>query len=153
MRTESFLGEPELATLVRGALEAVQGVFSVSHAPVTGSLLIEYAPGVTDVESLLAIITDTAGLRGIIDEQEARGLKVPLAEQVVRGAKWLDSLTRELTGAGLHELIPAALTASAIYSLFRKPPSDSLLPRWDNALYWAYNLFRDGLQDQARHEG
>ncbi|NOJ78275.1 HMA2 domain-containing protein [Myxococcus xanthus] len=148
VRASCFRDDSEIADRVRGELGETQGVFGTVHSPLTGSLLVEYSPDEADVESLLAAIVDSAGLDGIVDAKfMVKSRKAP-AEHVVSGARWLDGLARELTGAGLYELIPMVLTATGIYSLVANPSQKGWLPRWDNALYWAYSVFRDGVREQ-----
>ncbi|QDE91086.1 hypothetical protein BHS06_20095 [Myxococcus xanthus] len=148
VRASCFRDDSDVADRVRGELGETQGVFGTVHSPLTGSLLVEYSPDAADVESLLAAIVDAAGLDGIVDAKfMAKSRKAP-AEHVVRGARWLDGRVRELTGAGLYELIPVVLTATGIYSLVANPSQKGWLPRWDNALYWAYSVFRDGVREQ-----
>ncbi len=148
VRAACFRDVSEVAERVRGELGETPGVSCTLHSPLTGSLLIEYSPEVADVESLLAAIVDTAGLDGIADADAVARSRRPPAENIVRGAKWLDGLSRELTGAGLYELIPAVLTVTGVYSLVTNPSQKGWLPRWDNALYWAYSVFRDGVREQ-----
>lgn len=152
VRASCFRGDSVIADRVRGELGETQGVFGTIHSPLTGSLLIEYGPDAADVESLLAAIVDTAGLDGIVDAKfMAKSWKAP-AEHVVSGARWLDGLARDTTGAGLYELIPMVLTATGIYSLVANPSQKGWLPRWDNALYWAYSVFRDGVREQEQED-
>ncbi|WP_141589864.1 MULTISPECIES: HMA2 domain-containing protein [unclassified Myxococcus] len=148
VRASCFRDDSDLADRVRGELGETQGVFGTVHSPLTGSLLVEYSPDEADVESLLATIVDTAGLDGIVDAKFMAKSRMAPAEHVVSGARWLDGLARELTGAGLYELIPVVLTATGIYSLVANPSQKGWLPRWDNALYWAYSVFRDGVREQ-----
>ncbi|WP_426752672.1 HMA2 domain-containing protein [Myxococcus sp. Y35] len=152
VRAACFRDASDVADRVRGELGETQGVFCTVHSPLTGSLLIEYSPDIADVESLLASIVDTAGLDGIVDSQAMARSRKPPAEHVVDGARWLDGLARELTGAGLYELIPAVLTVTGVYSLVANPKQKGWLPRWDNALYWAYSVFRDGVHEQERED-
>jgi hypothetical protein len=56
-------------------------------------------------------------------------------------AKELNAITMELTGsrADLRVLVPTAIAALGAYSFaYGKEPR---LPRWDNLLYWSYNIF------------
>ncbi|AKQ65700.1 hypothetical protein A176_002612 [Myxococcus hansupus] len=152
VRADCFRDASELADRVRGELGETQGVFSTTHAPLTGSLLIEYSPDAADVESLLAAIVDSAGLDGIVDAKALSHSRKAPAEHIVDGVRRLNGLARELTGAGLYELIPAVLTVTGIYSLVANPSQKGLLPRWDNALYWAYSVFRDGVREEEREE-
>ena len=144
VRSVRFRGATPEAERVRTALDGTPGVARVSHFPTTGSLLVEYAPGEVEVEAILASAVARSGLEGVIDVGEARG-RVSMLQSVVQTARRLDELSQGLTGAGLYELIPAALVATSLVSLVTRRAERSRLPRWDNALFWAYSLFREGL--------
>jgi hypothetical protein len=56
-------------------------------------------------------------------------------------ARELNAISMELTGsrADLRVIVPTAIAALGAYSfVYGKEPR---LPRWDNLLYWSYNLF------------
>jgi hypothetical protein len=127
------------AARVRAALEATPGITALSHNARTGSLLVEYQPGLADPEAILARIAAAAGLGMPADDERARH-KEPalLAIEVTRE---VNEIIHEVTGyrADLRALVPAGMAVLAGYSLYAH--KESKLPRWDNLLYWSYNVF------------
>ena len=127
-------------SLVREAIEAQPGVTRLSHNARTGTLLVEYQPGLAEPDDLLQHIADAAGLeRPGKDAIGAFGRSPALL--AVEAARQLNAITAELTGsrADLRAIVPAALAALSAYSFVVH--QDTRLPRWDNLLYWSYNLF------------
>ena len=127
------------ADRVRAALEAEPGITAVSHKAKTGSLLVEYQPGLADLEAILMRIAGAAGLDPPADDALFRPR--PPALIAIDTARELNDLVLEITGyqADLRGLVPAGMAALAAYSFaFNKEPR---LPRWDNLLYWSYNVF------------
>lgn len=124
---------------VRAALEVEPGITAVSHKARTGSLLVEYQPGLADPEAILVRIAAAAGLDPPVDDASFRPR--PPALIAIDAARELNDLVHEITGyqADLRGLVPAGMAALAVYSFaFNKEPR---LPRWDNLLYWSYNVF------------
>jgi hypothetical protein len=125
---------------VREAIEQRPGVTRFSHNARTGTLLVEYQPGLAEPDDVLEHIADAAGLerpgKGAI-----RALGRTPALLAVDAARELNAIAAELTGsrADLRALVPAALAALGAYSFVVH--KDSRLPRWDNLLYWSYNVF------------
>jgi hypothetical protein len=137
VRAEAFR-EGDAADRVRAALDAEPGITAVSHNPRTGSLLVEYQPGHADPEAVLARIAAAAGLA--MPDEGARLRPREPAVVAIDAARELNDLVGEITGhrADLRSLVPLGMTALAAYSFFNgKDP----LPRWDNLLYWSYNIF------------
>jgi hypothetical protein len=139
VRAEAFRAI-EVGDRVRAALEVEPGISHVAHNARTGSLLIEYEPGLADVEAIL----DRAAAAAWIDppgaDAEALARLREPALVAIDAAGELNSVVYELTGyrADLRAVVPAGLAALAAYSLVKgKDP----LPRWDNLLYWSYNIF------------
>lgn len=126
-------------TRVRSALDAMRGVSSVAFNTQSGSVLVEYEPGVVDPNALIDAVARAGGLELLRAE-----LKPPrrrrAATSVIAAAREANAFASELTGgrADLRELVPLVMTGLAAYSFFvRKDP----LPRWDNLAYWAYSIF------------
>ncbi len=59
----------------------------------------------------------------------------------IDAAREANALVSELTGhqTDLRSLVPMGLAALAVYSAGAS--KHQLLPRWDNLLYWSYNIF------------
>ena len=130
--------EAEVAERVRAALDVEPGITAVAHNVRTGSMLIEYQPGLADSEAILSRIAATAGLDMPSDELTA-GKKPALV--AIDAAREVNELVSELTGeqTDLRSLVPMGMAALAAYSfVYHK---DARLPRWDNLLYWSYNIF------------
>jgi Heavy metal associated domain 2 len=138
LRSEAFRGAVAVDE-VRSALE-IPGITRVSHSDRTGSLLIEYQPGLADAEVIIAAIVAAAGLDPPAEDVNAARRREP-AVAAVDAARELNEIVYELTGyrAELRTLVPIGLSALAAYSfVYHK---DARLPRWDNLLYWSYNIF------------
>jgi Heavy metal associated domain 2 len=141
VRADAFREEGDAADRVRAALDAVPGITAVAHNPRTGSLLVEYQPGHAEPETLLARIASAAGL-AMPDEGARLRPREPVLV-AIDAARELNDLVHEATGhtADLRALVPAGMAALAAYSFaFSK---EDRLPRWDNLLYWSYNIFRE----------
>lgn len=128
----------DTAARVLTALEAEPGIVAVSHTPRTGSLLVEYQPGLADSEAILARIAAVSGLD--LPSGAQRSPRVEPGIVAIAAARELNTLVHELTGyrTDLRTIVPLGMAALSAYSLVvGKDP----LPRWDNLLYWAYNIF------------
>jgi hypothetical protein len=124
---------------VRTAVEAIPGITRFAHNGRTGSLLVEYQPGLTEPDFLLAHIADAAGIARYRADATHRPSSPGLL--AVDAARELNAIAYELTGwrADLRSVIPAGLAAFAAYSF--AVGKEDRLPRWDNLLYWSYNVF------------
>lgn len=140
VRADAFANEGAVIDRVRDAIEAQPGVTRFSHKARTGTLLVEYQPGLAEPDDLLEHIADAAGLERP-GKDAIRALGRTPALLAVEAARELNAITAELTGsrADLRGIVPAALAALSVYSFVVK--KDSRLPRWDNLLYWSYNVF------------
>jgi hypothetical protein len=123
---------------VRAALDAEPGIAAFVHNARTGSILVEYEPGLADSETILSRIADAADLE--MPSDEAPPPKKP-ALVAIDAAREVNAIVADLTGqqADLRSLVPLGMAALAAYSfVYHK---DARLPRWDNLLYWSYNVF------------
>jgi hypothetical protein len=140
VRAEVFRRRPEVVDRVREAIEGLAGVTRFTHSERTGSLLIEYDPGFTEPDEVVDQIAGAADLRRP-DEGVLRAQRRAPAVVAVEVARELNALSKELTGSqvDLRVFVPTALAALSAYSFaYHK---DARLPRWDNLLYWSYNIF------------
>jgi hypothetical protein len=128
----------DVGARVVAALEAVPGIEVVRHNPRTGSILVEYEPGLAHPEAVLARIAAAADLDPPTDDRP-RGREPAIV--AIDAAREVNELVDELTGhrADLRSLVPMGMAALAAYSFVYH--GDARLPRWDNLLYWSYNIF------------
>lgn len=63
------------------------------------------------------------------------------ARVAIDAAREVNELIHEVTGyrADLRTIVPVGIAAWAAYSFAVR--GDQRLPRWDNLLYWSYNIF------------
>jgi hypothetical protein len=129
--------EPTPFERVRAALDAEPGITEITHNARTGSVLIEYQPGLTDSEGILALIAEAAGLEMPSDDELPP--KKP-ALVAIDAAREVNELVADLTGQQLdmRSLVPLGMVALGAYSFVY---GKDRLPRWDNLLYWSYNIF------------
>lgn len=148
VRAETFRAEGPLAGQVREAILAMPGVTRFEHSVRTGSVLIEYEPGLTEPDSILSHLAEAAGVLPCAEGALARA-RTP-AILAVGAVQELNAIAAELTGykADLRSLVPAGLAALSAFSLIAgKEPR---LPRWDNLLWWSYSLFFDHHREEIR---
>jgi hypothetical protein len=140
VRAEVLREDTDLAARVSSALDEMAGIRRVTHNPRTGSILVEYEPGLVEPDGIALRIAETARLISPFDPRAAKPVVRP-AGTVIAGARTLNGIADELTGgrADLRSLVPAALAGAAAYSfVFGRGPR---LPRWDNLLWWSYSVF------------
>jgi hypothetical protein len=140
LRASAFRDD-HAAECAREALLAEPGITAVAHNASTGSLRIDYEPGLADPERILFRVASAAALDLPLDEREARFRRTRPALIAIDAMREINTAVEELTGAraDLRTLVPVGLAALATYSLaFGHGPR---LPRWDSLLYWAYSTF------------
>jgi len=140
VRADVLRDDAELAEAIARELEALPGIVRVTSNARTGSVLVEYEPGLAEPEGIVERIARTAHLMSPFDPRAARPVARP-ASALIDGARGLNSIVEELTGsrADLRSIVPAALAGAAAYSfVYGKGPR---LPRWDNLLWWSYSVF------------
>ena len=113
---------------------------SVRYTAQTGSILVEYEPGLADADDIILRIADAADLAPPLDEATLRERRARPALLAIGASRELNKLTEEITGgrADLRSIVPAALAGLAIYSFIEEK---NRMPRWDNLLYWGFNIF------------
>jgi hypothetical protein len=139
VRADAFRQRPAVVDTVREAIEALPGITRFTHTQRTGSLLVEYEPGFIEPDQIVEQIADSAELERPRSDVVAQH-RAP-AVVAVGAARELNALSMELTGSqiDLRVLVPTALAALGAYSFVYG--KDARLPRWDNLLYWSYNIF------------
>ncbi len=143
VRAPEFRQEEGLVASIQEAMEGIGGVSDAVYSPASGSLLIEYEPGLVSVGELLALMVEVGGFSGAIDVGDRQRDPRELGGAVLEGAERLSQAVSELSGgrADLRLLVPLAIASVSAYSLLRGP--GPRLPRWDNLLWWSYSLFTD----------
>jgi len=145
VRAEAFR-QGDVAGHVREAALALPGVVRVEHNARSGSVLVEYEPGMAEPDALLAEVAAAGNLAPCDDGALAR-MRSP-ALVAVGAVQELNAIAGELTGqrADLRALVPAGLVALTAYSLLRG--TEPRLPRWDNLLWWSYSVFMNHHRDE-----
>lgn len=139
LRADVFVDANGAAEEVRLALEGVDGVRSVRHAPATGSLLVAYDPARIEANRVIALVAGAAGLDDVVDGD--RRDPADLAGAVVEAARAANAAVVEASGGrtDLRGVISAALAGASVVSLFTKANGPAM-PRWDNLLWWSYSI-------------
>jgi hypothetical protein len=142
VRADVFVANGVVFELVRKAIENIPGVSRVTHNAQTGSVLIEYSPGLAEPDEIITVAAETAGLDGVRDEVNGPGDRADPARIVIDTVRGLNRAANEVTGgrADLGVIVPAALAAAAVVS-FVTDANGPRMPRWDNLSYWAYQVF------------
>jgi hypothetical protein len=138
VRADRFRVDEEAVAHVREGVERIRGVTRFEHSVRTGSLLVEYQPGVAEPEQILAFIADAADL-----DRYSPKVAVPQEPGLVaiEAVREVNAITYELTGKrfDLRTMVPAGLATMAAYAFLEQ--RGERLPRWDNLLYWSYQIF------------
>lgn len=131
-----------LAARIQAGMEAMPGISRLAHNPQTGSLLVEYEPGLCEPDAIIARIAQIAGLLSPFDPRVKNLTPPSPAMAAISATRELNAVVYELTGwrTDLRFIAPAALAALSAYS-FAFNKREPRLPRWDNLLYWSYNIF------------
>jgi hypothetical protein len=142
----------DLARRIRDAMERLAGITRTAHNARTGSLLVEYEPGLVEPDAIVLLVAETAGLASPFDPAAQRFKGAPPSEIAIETVRELNAIVYELTGwrADLRAIVPASLAALGAYSFVVK--KDDRLPRWDNLLYWSYNIFTQLHQREIRRK-
>jgi hypothetical protein len=140
VRADSLCNAEDVAQAIREALDALPGIVSVKYTAQTGSFLVEYEAGLADADEIILRIAETADLDPPLDEAALRELRARPALLAIGATKELNRLAEEVTGGrtDLRTLVPTALAGLAVYSFLQEKQR---MPRWDNLLYWGFNIF------------
>ena len=144
VRARAFEGGTEAFDRVRSALAALPGIEAVAHGVGAGSVLVDYAPALVELDDILDVIAAAAGLTEVVDDVAARLRRRDPAEGIARAVRTVDRAVRAVGSArvGLPLVVPAAFGAAAVVS-FALSDRKQLMPRCDNLLWWGYSVFRD----------
>jgi hypothetical protein len=139
LRSPALVGDDAAAARVRAAFAGSTAVQRVAHDGRSGSLVIEYEPGLADPDAIAARAAQAAGLPLAFNGAERPDR--PHAEWFVEACRGLNASAYELTGRRLElrTLVPATLAGlSAVLLVVGKGPR---LPRWDSLAYWSVTIF------------
>jgi hypothetical protein len=138
----------------RLAAASTPGFVDFSHTPNTGSIAIEYQPGILDPDDLLERLAIKAGLHGVVHDTTDKLHRQEILDIFLDTITSLNDFAGEVAvqRADLRELVPAALAiASAVSFVLNK--DSRRLPRWDSALWWSYSVFlhwhRKGIEERS----
>jgi hypothetical protein len=145
VRAEVFRLGGTVAQEVREATLGIPGVTRFNHSVRTGSVLIEYQPGLAEPDTILSLLAEAAGIDPCSEDALAK-TRTP-ALLAVGAVQELNAIVAELTRqkADLRSLVPAGLAALSAYSFITS--KEPRMPRWDNLLWWSYSVFL------AHHQG
>jgi hypothetical protein len=140
VRADALIDALEIVQRIRESLDASPGILSVKYTAQTGSLLVEYEPGHAQADDIIRRIAEAADLAPPLDEATLRERRARPALLTIGVTRELNRLAEEMTGGrtDLRSIVPAALAGLALYSFIEEKKR---LPRWDNLLYWGFNVF------------
>jgi hypothetical protein len=140
VRAETFRVLPEVANDVLERVRAEQGVASASASPVTGSLLVLYDPGETQILRLLRTIVHAGGLAGIEVDHVDTEPSSPPGDRVRGALGELDARVREAASGSLdlRTAIPATLAILGVGKLLRGSVRQ---PEWYDLIFWSFVTF------------
>jgi hypothetical protein len=126
----------------RLAAEAVPGVRAWRHNPATGSVVVEYDPGVLEADDLLTHVAKRAGFRGVENSTSHKRNRGELVSVFMDTVQEVNQVVTQLAAerADLRELVPIALAATSVVS-FVLNEDRGRLPHWSNAAYHSYRVF------------
>lgn len=151
VRAEVFRAGGTVAHEVREITLGIPGVTRFEHSVRTGSILIEYQPGLAEPDAILSRLAHAAGIAPCADDALARTRAPALI--AIDAMHELNAIASELTGhkADLRALVPAGLAALSAYAWITS--EEPRLPRWDNLLWWSYSVFVDRHRDDIVRSG
>jgi hypothetical protein len=135
----------------RNATESVPGFRSWSLNPKTGSVVVQYDPGMIEPDDLLKHIAKSAGLRGVEIATSRKMNRQELVSGFLDTVQDVNRVVSQLTGdrADLREIVPAALAAISAVSLVLNEDR-GLLPFWSSSLYHSYRVFMQWHRPEVR---
>lgn len=150
----AFTGAADDNSVVRAAEAAaleVAGFRTWTHNPRTGSIVVEYDPGVLEADDLLKHIAKGAGLSGVENSTSRKRNREGLVSVILDSVQEVNQVVTELTGdrADLRELAPVALAATSVVS-FVLNEDRGRLPEWSGALYHSYRVFMQWHRKEIR---
>jgi Heavy metal associated domain 2 len=140
VRADALIEALEVVQRIRESLDALPGILSVKYTARTGSVLVEYEPGHADADDIILRIADAADVLPPLEEEALRERRARPALLTIGVTRELNKLAEDLTGGrtDLRSIVPAALAGLAAVSFVSEK---NRMPRWDNLLYWGFNIF------------
>jgi Heavy metal associated domain 2 len=154
IRADAFLQtqvDDPIVSAARSAAETVPGFCSWSLNPKTGSVVIQYEPGVVEADDLLKHIAKCAGFQGVEIATRTKANRQELVSGFLDSIQGINRVVDQLTGgrADLRELAPAALAAVSVVS-FLLNQNRGRIPEWSGALYHSYRIFMHWHRPEVR---
>jgi Heavy metal associated domain 2 len=145
VRAETFRVLPEVASEVVERVQAEPGVTSASASEISGSLLVLYDPGKTQILRLIRTIVLTGGLAGVEVDRVDRGPGAPPGDRLRGALGHLDARVREVAEGkvDLRTAVPGALAAIGLTKLVGGAFGTAALrqPEWYDLLFWSFVTF------------
>ncbi len=141
VRAETFRILPEVASEVVDRILAEPGVASASASAVTGSVLVLYDPGETQILRLLRTIVLTGGLAGLeVDRRDGEPSALP-GQRLRAALGGLDARVRAASGgkADLRVAVPSTLALLGLGKLLMT--TQRPVPQWYDLLFWSFVTF------------
>ena len=138
VRAEKLCAEGAAAPIAE-RLRAEQGVHSIVHSAVTGSLLVLYDPQQIQLDRLLPVVLEASGLRSVVVDAVPRRAGAPggRLRAVLRNA---DARACQAANGrfDIRTAVPAVLLLGGFARFARGP---RLIPKWYEMLLWSFVTF------------
>jgi len=133
------------------AAETAPGFRSWVLNPKTGSVVVQYDPGMIEADDLLKHIAKSAGFRGVEISTSGKMNREELVSAFLDTVQGVNQVVSQLTGdrADLREVVPVALAATSVVS-FLLNEDRGRLPQWSSALYRSYRVFMHWHRPEVR---
>lgn len=153
-RADAFVGAEEnspVLTAAKKAAEGTPGVLGWSHNPKTGSIVLNYIPGLINTDDLLKHVAKKAGLNGFVEDLHSTAHRKELVHGFMDAVQEVNRIVEQSTGgkADLRELVPLALAATSVVA-FIQGDDRGRLPSWDSAIYHSYRIFMQWHRREVR---
>ncbi|HYA17103.1 MAG TPA: hypothetical protein VEF06_06545 [Bryobacteraceae bacterium] len=154
VRAAAFLqADPDnpVLTAARNAAESIPGFRVWSHNPKTGSVVVQYEPGLVEADDLIRHIAKSAGLPGVEVATPHKMSRQEVVSDFLDMVQKINQTVSHLTGgrADLREVGPVALAAISVVS-FIVNDNRGRLPQWSSALYHSYRVFMHWHRPEVR---
>jgi hypothetical protein len=145
VRAETFRVLPEVAGEVVERVKEEPGVTSASASEISGSLLVLYDPGRTQILRLIRTIVLTGGLAGVEVDRIDRASGAPPGDRLRGALGRLDDRVREVASGklDLRTAIPGTLAVLGVGKVLSGVFGSATLqePLWYDLLFWSFVSF------------
>ena len=133
--------------------EDTPGFKAWSHNPKTGSIVVQYEPGVMDIDDLLKHIAKKADLDGVVNDVHKKHYRKDVISGFIHAVEDVNKIVSLVTDekADLRELVPLGLVVVSVVS-FILNDKRGRLPTWDSALYRSYRIFLNWHRQEIRSD-